>query len=75
MTVIRELRIRTRGGNGEAFFVDKATIDTCAELLKDPDAVLHIMDKDGDAYIPVRHVVGMFVPAWVPKTAEQAAGG
>lgn len=66
MTTIMELRIRTRGGNGEPFFVDKATIDACVELLKDPDAVLHITDKDGDAYIPVRHVISMFVPAAEP---------
>ncbi|MET0417277.1 MAG: hypothetical protein ABW022_14795 [Actinoplanes sp.] len=55
--------IITTSNDRTPFDVDQAAIDRCVEQLGDPDAVLVLAEQQGTAYIPVRQVIAMYVPA------------
>lgn len=58
------VNITTRDTDGPTpFTVDQDTIDRCVEQLNDPNAVLVLREDEGTGYIPVRHVVGLYVVA------------
>ncbi len=59
------VNITTLGDSNGAnsFKVDQETIDECVGKLTQPDAVLVLREREGTAYIPVRHVTAMWVAA------------
>jgi hypothetical protein len=55
--------LTTSDGEKTPFNVNQAVVDLCTELLADPDAVLELPEERGTAFVPVRHVIALYVTA------------